>query len=234
MLDLIEGEHQSPSFNIHINGETQEQINKSIILIGRNLSADKVNRIISNTHVNTHNLAKLSYKGKVGWDSRLDNVQIHVPEEDASLVLTDNEHLRRHMHIVQCPACDKQSPSDRYTFQYQDLDSKIKCIECSKHTAIRGWKCNCGIHWYNCRVHCCTESLPKCKPKASKVRTETTSGSLGSNAPYEQILDDDLKIEAKRAKRQLARQNHMVRPNQPSFSASMLSPNLRQRFAHLF
>ena len=94
-------------------------------------------------------------------------------------------------------------------------------------------------------VHVCTE---KVRPKFAKVKPRSSSNSEGTdkansnrllhNATFDQLLDDDLREQTKRAKR-LDEEEHgvnIVVPSQSSsqLRSSMLSPNLRERFAHLF
>ena len=140
------------------------------------------------------------------------------------------------MHVVQCPSCKKQTPCQHYSFQYEDLDRKIKCIECHRPKPTRGWKCNCGVLWYMCEVHKYEVNIRisriECThPKSSKV---IPSGSLHANAPFEQILDDDLRIEAKRANKCLKHDASSAGTKMPyKLKASMLSPKLRERFNHL-
>ena len=69
---------------------------------------------------------------------------------------------------------------------------------------------------------------------------KTTSKRLRSNALFGDLLDDDLRSEAKRAKKSffeqdktLARVSNPVPPFRRELRASMLSHKLRQRFSHL-
>ena len=148
------------------------------------------------------------------------------------------------MHVVQCPSCSKQTPSQLYKFQYKDLDLKMKCCECFKATPVKAWKCNCGVLWHTCKVHSCTanvlpsvrsNTLPKSSiAKASSKRVAVVSGSLHANAPFEQILDDDLRIDAKRGKKCLKDDAPKSGVKMPyKLTATMLPPKLRERFNHL-
>ena len=132
------------------------------------------------------------------------------------------------MHVAQCPSCHKQSPSRRYKFQLYDLDLKIKC-----------GRCNCGALWHTGKVHASTGNVePSHKSQAlSKPTMEKASCQrLQSNAPFEQILDDDLRLEAKRAGKSHEQDKTSTGVeilSQKELRANMLSPNLRQRFAYL-
>ena len=98
--------------------------------------------------------------------------QAHVPHSTVEQSSdTTNAVNTRRMYVVQCPACVKQSSSHSYKFQYKDLDAKIKCTECSKFTAIKYWKCNCGELWHTCKVHFCTVKVePVVKVKLRSTR----------------------------------------------------------------
>ena len=151
------------------------------------------------------------------------------------------------MHVVQCPSCIKQTPSQHYKFQYKELDLKIKCCECLKFTPLKAWKCNCGVLWHTCKVHTCTEnvlpivrSTTLSKSSIDKNEAEkTTTKRWLSNALFDKILDDDLRWEAKRARKSFEQDKALagvvnpVSPLNRELRASMLSPRLRERFAHL-
>ena len=248
----FEGKHAAVGFDISINKSAQRQINKALILLGRTLSKDKVDQIIDQKDTKPTKLVKLSFKAKVGWDSRLDGMIFStVPDEGALFehsLAHESAHVdKRFMHVVQCPTCNKQSPSQQYKFQYRDLDIKIECSECHKFSPIKAWNCNCGVLWHTCKVHTCTENVePTMKSQTlSKSRIEKTgsgkasSKRLHSNALFEEILDDDLRSEAKRAKKSLEQDETLARvlnpvlPFKRELRASMLSQNIRQRFAHL-
>ena len=238
----FEGKLPASGFNVSIIADTQRQINKALILLGRPMSQDQVNQVLDQQNTKPNKLVKLSYKGKVGWDSRLSAHTFSVESQERSTSEVTHEHeseivMKRPMHIVQCPFCDKQSPSQQYNFQYRDLDTKIKCSECHKFTPLKGWKCNCGVLWYNCKEHtCAVEIIPNTlsKPKRSSNSKALPKGSLQANSSFEDLLDDDLKVEAKRAKKSLEHDAPLAGDKMPyKLKASLLSPNLRQRFAHL-
>ena len=72
--------------------------------------------------------APLCFKGKAGWDTRLASYKGSLEQlnplfnQDAVM---DHDGNKRLMFIAQCPACEKQSPSNDYKFQYTDLGKKI-------------------------------------------------------------------------------------------------------------
>ena len=65
------------------------------------------------------------------------------------------------------------------------------------------------------------------------------SKRLLSNATYEQLLDDDLRVQAKRDKKNSESDDKQDNINEPAkkssirLTLSMLSPNLKRRFAAL-
>ena len=151
-------------------------------------------------------------------------------------VETPSENVKRDMQVVQCLSCHKQSPAQYYNFQTFNLDAKIKCSVCHKSTPLRSWNCNCGVLWYNCKVHSCTnEGVPKLASKSIKSSSSTASpkAELLLNSSFEEILDDDLRVEAKRAKKSLENFTPVTGVQSTRLTASMLPPKLRQRFAHL-
>ena len=216
----FEGKHPAVGFNVCINSSAQRQINKALILLGRTISQDKVNQILNQKDAKPSKLVKLSFKAKVGWDSRLDGTIFSTAPEEGAMFEQILAHAytsdsKRLMHVVQCPMCNKQSPSQQYKFQYRDLDTKIKCIECHKLTPLKAWTCNCGVLWHTCKVHTCTENVePTMKSQTlSKSRIEkagaenASSKRLRCNALFEEILDDDLRSEAKQAKKSFEQDN---------------------------
>ena len=195
-------------------------------------------------------LVPIFFRGKTGWDSRLATYQgtleptLHVPSTPAHSSDLSLAVDTRKMFVVKCPMCAQQSPSHSYKFQYEDLDVKIKCTECLKFSAVKHCKCNCGVLWHTCKVHYCTV---KVKPTV-KVELRSASKSEGngkanskrmlSNASFNELLDDDLRTQAKRAK-QLDGDDKMddivVPPRAPNqLRASMLPISLREKFGYLF
>ena len=218
----IEGKHPAVGFNVYLTEHTQQQVTKALILLGRTMSQDKVDRILSKTCTIPKKLVPFTYKGKSGWDSRLASYtgSLDPPDCDQSSHATVPAHVevRRVMHVVQCPDCHKQSPSQLYKFQYKDLDVKVKCCECLRLSPLKIWKCNCGVMWHTCKVHTCAENVePTLKSKTlskssiEKTGSEKTSSKrLLCNAPFEEILDDDLRIEAKRARKSYEQDKTLV------------------------
>ena len=150
---------------------------------------------------------------------------------------TDN---RRLMYIAQCPICNRQSPSNDYKFQYTDLGNKIRCIECHQFLRISEWKCNYVVLWHTCKVHYCIEKvMPKPKVKLASdslsMRSIATKRLL-DNVTHGQILDDDLRLQAKRDKQNWDKSRKVHNPFDKSeirSTSSMLPKSLREKFASI-
>jgi hypothetical protein len=221
-------------------------LTKAVILLGRNLSQEKLNCIIDYSSRAKHLIHKLSLRGKTGWDTRLSTYEKELeklqhtvlPKETVDTEIHTTSGKRK-MYIVQCPKCSKQSTREQYHFQCYDLDKRIKCAECSKFSHIKAWKCNCGILWHTCTVHNSTDTAPQgvasnAEGASSKVLKKTSSKRLLDSVPIEQILDDDLKNEANKAKRLKILPEESTELQQFELRPSMPSPHLRSKFAHLF
>ena len=135
--------------------------------------------------------------------------------------------------------CNKQSTREQYHYQCYDLDKKNKCAECSKFSHIKAWKCNCNILWHTCTVHHCTDEVPQGAASNAEganytVVKKKVSKRLLDSASIEDILDDDLKNDANKAKRQKILNKESTEPRSFELRPSMLPPNLRSKFAHLF
>ena len=96
-----------------------------------------------------------------------------------------------------------------YHFQKSDLDVRIRCANCSKSSYSKAWSCNCGHLWHICGIHVPAlkhgENARNAKPRTRDQRqiiqtASTCKRRLHNNALFEEILDDDLKREAKKAR----------------------------------
>ena len=102
-----------------------------------------INKFFDDDHPKYHKAGPICFKGKAGWDSRLAAYagsleQINHAFNQVGEGFDTNMHvIRTLMFIVQCPECDKQSPSHNYDLQYTNLDLKMKCRECSNSLASK-------------------------------------------------------------------------------------------------
>ena len=240
----IEGKQPALGFNISINQQTQKLITKALILLGKNLSNDKIDQFFEDENPTYHKAAPLCFKGKAGWDTRLSSYNGSLEQLNPNFnhdVVMEHDGNKRLMFIVQCPICDKQTPSNDYKFQYTDLGKKVKCTECKKFSCISEWKCNCGVLWHTCKVHYCIEKV-KPKPKVKLASDSLSMRSIASkrlleNANHEQILDDDLRLQAKRDKQNWNKGSkvHADAFKRPDIrlTSSMLPKSLREKFASI-
>ena len=93
-------------------------------------------------------------------------------------------------------------------------------------------------------MHYCTQ---KVKPEKDKPQSDSRNMGSGkaitkrllANATYEQLLDDDLRVQAKRDKKNWERDDKQDSHNDPAKKSdirstlSMLSPDLKVKFAAL-
>ena len=212
---------------------------KLLIELGRKCARGRYNDIVEGKRKMLP--AALSLKGKAGWDSRLaDNAfALQMPiEQDVAMPASDPCQSTMQLLVVKCPTGNKDSPSFNYKFQRNDLDSKIKCIQCSKCMPLRAWKCNCGKPWHVCVKHDIGKAVYT-QPAAYKPPSIARKASFKKrlrDATFEQLLDDDLDKEAKRAR--LRSQNDTgqvisfdISPRVGDLRASMFSPMFRERFS---
>ena len=242
------GTQAALSFNIVISAQAQRRIATCLISLGIRCTKQKCNDILDGlTKVSP---VKLCLKGKTAWDASLDNCNRKGSSSDEHLPVHDVEHdhvssaagsgsniTSVPIGIVSCPRCNKESPASNYQLQHAD---QIKCIECKHNTPCRGWRCTCGIPWHVCSKHVIGKALVNVIKPARKshiiARGATSKRKLLLDAPFEQLLDDDLSKEAKRAKLRCLEANDQVitlglAPPEGGLRATWLSPKLRERFS---
>ena len=156
-------------------------------------------------------------------------------------VVMEHDGNKRLVFIAQCLICGKQSPSNDYKFQYTDLGKKIKCIECKNSSCISEWECNCAVLWHTCKVHYCIEKVmpkPKVKLASDSIRMRSiASKRLLENADHDQILDDDLRLQAKGDKKNWEKGGKVdgdsLKQLEIRLTSSMLPKSLREKFASI-
>ena len=121
--------------------------------------------------------------------------------------------------------------------------SRVACISTPANMIDKMYMLH-RYRWYEF-ISCCVAVDMYSGSQRAKLWQEcvlcpiASSKRLHSNALFEEILNDDLRSEAKRAKKSLEQDETLARvlnpvvPFKRELRASMLSPNLRQRFAHL-
>ncbi len=226
---------------------------KQLVALGRRWPKHKIHDFVHGTLRLTP--VALTLKGKHAWDRLIPTIcQSH---RLAAATQGDTYHLQYkdrnpahavdhavYPHMAVCVNCNQESPSHPDAFQLADLDFKIKCKACPKATPSRGWKCICGSLWHICprhgHVHVAHHDMIA-HPTAfisSQIGSRNTTRkrkALLNEGAYQDILDDELSREAKRAKKEYAKADgHTIMLNAPlrgTLRASWLPPKLRERFA---
>ena len=238
----ILGQHPSVLFNIHLTTNMQKHVAAVLVAIGRRCTKQKIQEFLSGTH--GFNPTKLNLRGKAALESKIPCLEEHEPfvakPDTSSHGVAQASEGSSQLHVATCPMCNQESPSQRYNLQNVDLDLRIKCIICKRSGPCRLWRCNHGTPWHICAQHGQHQATSQCKRAASEPRTISSGAStckrLLLNASFEQILDDDLRKEATKAKVEwLAAGDHVITlgtaPSAGNRTASWLSPKLRERFS---
>ena len=56
-------------------------------------------------------------------------------------------------NLCLCPNCGNVESSQRGSFQWTDLDMKVRCGFCLKLNPCRSWRCKCDLQWHSCAEH---------------------------------------------------------------------------------
>ena len=140
--------------------------------------------------------------------------------------------------ILRCPNCAGEVPARKNTFIMADLDSKIMCEVCSASTASKKWMCKCGDPWHICDKHAGAWEIithPAAnKPPHTKRKASPRKQGILCQGSFEEILDDELKSEAKRARKVTPSEDSCIvlecKPR-AKLRASWLPQRLRERFS---
>ncbi len=186
----------------------------------------------------------MNVKGKAGLDSSMPVGECHfVEQQQVNPCQQSSDQQAECMHVVICPKCQQESPADKYTFQNSDLDLKMRCFSCKSNGPLKLWKCCHNVVWHTCMQHKLHRTASSQKraakqphrhmPKISRPGAATRELLL--NSTFEQILDDDLRRESKKAKLKDHADDYVIVLNPAAHSgklkASWLPPVLRERFA---
>ena len=217
----IKGKFAALSCGITMDSKTAEVLEYNLITLSRRIARKKVEQFQSNKL----NLVKvdIKLKGRAGWDSNIKLAQEQPqPHNDLQIdVKKPTCGTKRPLDEVyfNCPKCKASTNSNKRCFQLQDLDQTCKCNSCKANVKVRDWVCSCSHIWHLCEVH---RSLCSGKQKPlSKGPGQSCKRTLGP-LTNEQLLEIDVK-------RMRRTNQHLLDP-----SPSILSPNLRERFAYLF
>ena len=227
-IDLaIRGKMPAINLALDLDEGKFKMIEEKLIILGHKISGKKLRQYINGAL----GLASkpLMLNGRVGWDSRLTKSIINMgetPNMNNMLVAHDNMNSISGIHQIipkiiclACPGCKACITSNNPAIQLVDLDRPIKCEPCGKHVKAKDWNCKCLIPWHLCSVHrhshskCSTKNLSSSVPSQGSKRIPTMS-------------IEDLR----------ALDNRRTRRGPPAIlppQSNILSPGLREKFAHL-
>ena len=119
------------------------------------------------------------------------------------MATSDTVHDTCHaMHIMYCPACHKPNTAQNAKLQRTNLGIKIKCATCCIRSPSKDWKCNCGCLWHTCKRHAMKAVSNTAGGNNLTIVARKASKRPLLSASYEQLLDDDLKRESHKARKQ--------------------------------
>ena len=140
--------------------------------------------------------------------------------------------------ILKCPTCVEELPASKGTFAMADLDTKIKCEICSVSAPSKKWMCICGEPWHICDKHAGAwvfiDPHAAFKPPHQKREASRKDQGILCQGSFEDILDDELKSEAKKARKYTPQDDScIVMEYEPraKLRASWLPQRLRERFS---
>ena len=143
------------------------------------------------------------------------------PDKSSTIIAHDSmTNMSPSIVCLACPGCNACITSSHPAIQLVDLDRRIKCEPCGKYNKAKDWTCKCHIPWHLCSVHrqchsmCSTKNLPKSVPLCRGSKRIPT------------MTIEDLRALDKRRTR---RGPPAILPPQNN----ILSPGLREKFAHL-
>ena len=146
----ISGHVASLCFNVVLSDEEKLEVAKGLVNLSRHVTAKNMRSYLSG-HRKFIPRA-LTLNGNSSWVSTISalcppntvhSLWARAPFVDADPIKTTA--------FYKCKLCDKVEPSTLSGFQFDDLDIKIKCIHCSKMSAVRDWTYCCDKRWC-CRV----------------------------------------------------------------------------------
>ena len=161
----------------------------------------------------------------MAWDSKLkrlpggaaESIPIHDCEFNHGATSNKRQYS---LACFQCPTCNASELSSNQAFQLKDLDGQCKCKACKRKSKVKDWLCSCQIKWHLCNKH-------QSHANECKIRNAHGNRSCGTKRTLGPFTQDQLQeIDSKRMRRMPPK----VLPPAPN----LLSPNLRERFAHLF
>jgi hypothetical protein len=221
MALAIKGKHPAVGFTVVASPMVREQINLSLVQLGHRISAAKATKFLQGELGLNPNEPNL--KGRAGWDSNIKIIAGLKPTISNAIV--PYVQLKRKAEqcnpvCIACPKCHANILSNHKAFQLQDLDAPCRCNRCKSNIKVRDWRCMCKLPWHLCATH----SNSYTKVKARNVPIKPCRGTKRAFGPlsHEELEAIDL--------RRIRKGPVRVIPPAPN----ILSPLLRERFAHLF
>jgi len=201
----ISGQNASPSFNVVLRDEEKLEVAKGLVNLSRHVTGKNVRSYLSGNRKFIPRI--LTLNGNSSWVSTISTLcppsTVHSLWARAPLGEADPIKTTA---FYKCRLCDKVEPSTLSRFQFDDLDIKIKCIHCSKMSAVKDWTCCCGKRWYACALHSKSVALCNVLPQDNvQANGQGVSSSRTKRKPvepahdYHELLTEDLRREKKRS-----------------------------------
>ena len=123
---------------------------------------------------------------------------MHPQEEAIQRAIPSKGNTHHQMHIMKCPSCKASSVAVQTKFVPQDLSIRITCPVCRKRPTSAQWHCDCGVPWHRCPRHAAHQGASKAVGNRSRKNVRRPPKRSNGNA--EDLLDEDLKHESKKAR----------------------------------
>ena len=236
----ILGNMACPSFNVVVTDVECKHIANALVLLSRDLNGKHVCAFIDGTYKVIPKV--LALNGKAGWaPTAFKDCCVTTRHCSWPVLPSGGAGVRiKNTEFYQCALCHKVEPNTCSAFQYSDLDARHICFHCKKASSVIDWTCSCGDRWFLCHRHCKSPSACTTSSRHGVAKQQTASSSSTSrkrtldevsSPSYEQLLEQDLRKEERRAKpRQASAITLCDSADIPPVRPSMLPPSLRRRF----
>ena len=137
--------------------------------------------------------------------------------------------------LLYCGACREAANAHIKGFDENDLGTKVFCYACKKLRRSKDWLCRCQICWYQCDVH--RYAGRRAREEKQNMKDRPKSKEKTQKRRYEAVGKDEEKSISKRRRSGPQMISFTEKECRDSLKGdlkqSLLSGNLRQRFAHL-
>jgi ribonuclease HI len=230
----LSGKHPAVSFNVYIDVPTAMHIAGKLLTLGACYKKTDISAFLTSGIALPN--APYNLKGKHKWDA---TTPIQQPDTSPLPSPHDNQAGRVGMAHITCGKCNQDNPAHRFPICSDNLDHKIKCISCNSTTAVRHWKCKCGIQWHLCHIHQ-PQSLQHKRKAEQSIKAMAPTHVAKKRIPPECLLDKELKQDSKDAKRKfedglsdLNKRAKMSSGSSKRLTTGMLPESLRVKFPRL-